>query len=328
MNKAHFIVRKALRQGLAKIYPGPRWADHHIAVSGLPRSGTSWVAKALSLAKGVSYYFEPEHILGPSYMHTYLPLNGFRPDFYNHIRQTLRGGITDEYTLAEQGLRELLLRPFAKTVLVKWVWLTLSVDWIAKHFPDLRVVQIIRHPVPQFLSWRERNWDPGASLKCLLDQPPLMEGPLKSYARVMRKASTFWQKVGAFWGAVSFMQLRAHHSGWFLLEHEWFCLDPDTRFQWLVEKLGLQWNDKIEGFLSPERKIESGPGYGEKRDPRSEVDKWKSQITLQELDELRETIAQFELPFYRNLDPEALCAATLHKDLDFLQDNRYPRLNL
>jgi hypothetical protein len=29
-----------------------------------------------------------------------------------------------------------------------------------------------------------------------------------------------------------------------------------------------------------------------------------------------ETIAHFELPFYRNLDPEALCADTLHKGLD------------
>ena len=34
------------------------------------------------------------------------------------------------------------------------------------------------------------------------------------------------------------------------------------------------------------------------------------------VDELVETIAHFELPFYRNLDTEALCADTLHKSLD------------
>jgi hypothetical protein len=248
-------------------------------------------------------------------MHAYVPQDEFRRDFYAHIQRSLRGGITSEYTLAEQGLREILLAPLARTVLVKWVWLTLSLDWIAKYFPDLQVIQIIRHPVPQFLSWRQRNWDPAVSLNLLLDQPLLMSSPLKRYASVMRKASTFWEKAGAFWGAVSFMQLQAHRSGWFLLEHEWLCLDAHTRFRWLTERLNLQWDDNIEDFLSSKRKIISGPGYGKRRNPRSEVHKWKSEVTQKELDDLMGTIAHFELPFYRNLDPEAHCAGTLHEGL-------------
>ena len=48
----------------------------------------------------------------------------------------------------------------------------------------------------------------------------------------------------------------------------------------------------------------------------SEVHKWKSRVKRHELDELMRIIAHFELPFYRNLDPEALCADTLHKGLD------------
>lgn len=315
MNRIHFLIRKALRQSLVKIYPSSRCARNYIAVSGLPRSGTSWVAKALSLAHGVSYYFEPEHVLDPSYMHAYIPTGESPTGFYAHIQRSLRGGVTDEYTLTEQGLREILLRPFARTVLVKWVWLTLSLDWIAKHFPDLRVIQIIRHPVPQFISWRQRNWDVDFSLNLLLNQPLLMNGPLKPYANIMCEASTFWEKAGAFWSAVSLMQLRAHRSGWFLLEHEWFCLDASARFRWLVEKLGLQWNTEIEDFLSPERRIRSGPGYGKRRDSRSEVHKWKSEVTQKELDDLMGTIAHFELPFYRNLDPEAHCAGTLHEGL-------------
>lgn len=316
MNRGRFIARSAARQILAKVFPSPWWANQQIAVSGLPRSGTSWVAKAISLAHGVSYYFEPEHVLGQSYMHTYQPPEQLRPAFYDHLRKTLRGGVTDEYTLAEQGLRELLSRPFASTVLVKWVWLTLALDWIAQYFPKLQVVQVIRHPVPQFLSWRQRNWDPGDSLNCLLAQPSLMQGPLQPYQMVMRQASTFWEKSGAFWGAVSFMQLRAHRSGWFLVEHEWLCLDTHTRFRWLVENLGLHWNDEIDGFLSPARKIKAGPGYGERRDPRSEVHKWRSHVTRAELAEVREMFAHFELPFYDDLDPQASCTSILHEELE------------
>lgn len=65
-----------------------------------------------------------------------------------------------------------------------------------------------------------------------------------------------------------------------------------------------------------ETKIISGHGYGKKREPMSEVHKWKSKVEQHELDELRETIAHFDLPLYRNLEPEALCADTLHKGLD------------
>lgn len=316
MNRARFITRKTARQIVAKILPGPRWANQQVAVSGLPRSGTSWVAKAISLARGVSYYFEPEHSLGRSYMHTYQPSEQRRSAFYDHLRKTLQGGVTDEYTLAEQGLRELLSRPFASAVLVKWVWLTLALEWIARYFPKLQVVQVIRHPVPQFLSWRQRNWDPGDSLKYLFAQQFLMQGPLQPYQKVMRNASTFWEKAGALWGAVSFMQLRAHRLGWFLVEHEWLCLDAQTRFRWLVKNLGLHWNDEIDGFLSPTREIKSGPGYGERRDPRSEVQKWRSHVTRAELAELREMLAHFELPFYDDLDPQASCASTLHKELE------------
>lgn len=66
-----------------------------------------------------------------------------------------------------------------------------------------------------------------------------------------------------------------------------------------------------------ETKIIFGLGYGKKRDPMSEVHKWKSRVKRHELDELMGIIAHFELPFYCNLDPEALCADTLHKRLDF-----------
>jgi len=131
-----------------------------------------------------------------------------------------------------------------------------------------------------------------------------MQGPLRPYASVMHQAETYWEKAGAFWGAVTYMQLRAHRPGWILLEHEWLCFDANTRFRWLVEKLGLRWNEDIEEFLSPERKTISGPGYGEKRDPKSEIYKWKNSIKSSELQTLRDTLGYFSLPFYPNLDPE------------------------
>ena len=68
MKPVYRHIRPFARQILAKCMPGPVRAKRRIAVVGMPRSGTSWLAKALSLCDGVSYYFEPDQRLGFEYL--------------------------------------------------------------------------------------------------------------------------------------------------------------------------------------------------------------------------------------------------------------------
>lgn len=303
------MLRAPLRQALVGVWPRHPSAKRAIVVAGLPRSGTSWVAKALSLARGVSYYFEPDHNLGKVYHYKYLPVDTEDENLRRHVDASLSGNITDDYVIAEQGIREILRRPFARVVLLKWVWLSLALDWVAERYPDMTIVQIIRHPVPQFLSWAKRDWDPDFSLKMLLAQPALMAGPLSPYAAVMKRADTYWEKAGALWGAVATMQYQAHRPGWFLLEHEWYCTNPEHHFQWLCHQLGLQWRDEIREFLLPDRVRVSGPGYGPRRDPSSEIDKWRGRVSQAQLSELASVLNEFDLPFYRELEPKAFWQA-------------------
>jgi len=271
---------------------------------GLPRSGTSWLAKAISLSPRVSYYFEPDKRLGNEYMYRYLPPGGVDPRLAAFINKSLYGRINDEYTIAEQGLPEILSHPFSKTVLVKLVRLPLALDWLAMQFPDLAVLQIVRHPAPQFLSWRDRKWNPGRALKLLLGQQELMDGPLSPYKDVMRAAGSFWEQAGAFWGAVAKLQLQSHREGWYLFEHEWYCGNAVDRIRWQLEQLGLSWTPEIERFISGGTGRPSGPGYGRHRDSRAEIHKWEDKLTATELQELEATVKYFELPFYPGLDPE------------------------
>lgn len=302
-------IRPASRQLIAAALPGPRWASRRIVVSGLPRSGTSWIAKAMSLAPRVAYYFEPDSVLEGEYWNVFREAGVRDVSLERHIRQAFSGRIHTEYVIAEQGIREMLVAWRANTVLIKWVKLVLCLDWFAVHFPDATVVQTIRHPVPLALSWRPRGWDPGHHLGLMLSQPELIEGPLKPYVSVMQDAETFWEQAGAFWGAISLMQLRQHRPGWFLREHEWYCMEPVDRIRELVDQTGLEWTDKIGRFVLGEDRAASGPGYGENRDPRTEVHKWEKKVTRRELDELESVVRRFDLPFYRGLDPEAFWQA-------------------
>jgi len=299
-------IRPRLRQALARTLPGPVRARRRIAVVGLPRSGSSWLARALSLAPGVAYYFEPERELGPAYYYAYRGASDSDPALLGHVRRSLAGRVVQESAIAEHSLDRLAAVPFAGTVLLKWVRLSLCLEWLNRHFPDLMVVQIVRHPVPQFLSWQARGWNPGRrALSLLLEQEALMDGPLRPFAGVMRSAESYWERAGAFWGAVAHLQWRSHRPRWVLAEHEWYCLDPESRIRGLVECLGLEWGDRIAEFLRPDRARSSGPGYGRRRDPRDEIHKWQGRITALELRELESVLRIFDLPFYPGLDPEA-----------------------
>ncbi len=296
-------IRPTLRQILARICLGRNSPDKFVAVVGLPRSGTSWLAKAISLSKNVSYYFEPEHNLGPEYCYKYLPADKKDDTLYKHIEKSLAGRIFDEYTICEQDFKDIFFQSRADTMLVKWVRFPLCLDWIANNFPDLKVIQIIRHPVPQFLSWAKKGWTPAHNLQFLLNQAELRESQLKPYLSIIEKADNFWEQAGLFWGITAKMQLQSHRRGWYLIEHEWLCLDPENRIRWLLNQLDLNWNSDIAEFLSPYRK-KSGPGYGAPRDSRKEVNKWRNLISSDDFERLSETLQIFNLPFYPNLDPE------------------------
>jgi hypothetical protein len=295
-------VRRNARYALLKVIPGPAAAARRIAVVGLPRSGTSWIAKVIACARNVSYYYEPDVDLPLRYYHT---IHAPPPqDVVQRIDRSLEGKVTDEYVTADMSLWDILARPLAQTVLVKWVRMSMSLAWVAERHPDLTVIQVVRHPVPQFLSWRARGWSPEADLERLRAQTALLEGPLRRHASVIHKAGSYWEKAGALWGAVATMQIAAHRPGWVLREHEWFCLDPLRRFRQLVDWLGLTWTPAAEEFLSPWRRQVCGPGYGPWRDSRQEIRKWEGEITPAELKQLRDTLIQFDLPFYPGLEPE------------------------
>ena len=312
MNRFRFQTRRIARQALVNVLPAPSSPEKVIAITGLPRSGTSWTAKVLALSDRVSYYFEPELVLGSEFRYIYIEPDKKNAPLYENINQTIRGRITDEYTICEHGLKEILTRSFRDRVLIKWVRLSLSLDWIASSFPGVKLIQIIRHPVPLFLSWDRKNWDPSYALNQLLDQETLMAGPLKKYKDIMEGAGSYWEKAAAFWCAVTYMKLLCHRKDWLFIEHEWLCLDPVPRFKWLADKIGFPWNDRMEEFLSPQRRIESGPGYGKSRDSGKEVHKWEKKIRANELREIQWVMDQFGLPFYKNLDPEQCCTEALN----------------
>ncbi|MCB1878013.1 MAG: sulfotransferase [Chromatiales bacterium] len=301
-------VYRAARRMLAQTVPSPVFDTRKIMVVGLPRSGTSWLAKGLSLSPGVSYYFEPDHHWPTHTRYIYLPSDQHSPELHALVRKALEGRVRDEYAVAELDWGGLLKQPLAKTVLTKFVRLPLAVDWLDTQFPQARIAQIIRHPVPLILSWQARGWRPDRQVERLLAQKPLMSKELKPYRFAMTSAEGYWEKAAAFWAATTVRQLNARRPGNLLVQHEWLCQAPQERFGWLYDQLGLEKGEDLSRFLNGNLRKDAGPGYGRWRDPRSEIHKWKDQIDADALRQVKRVAERFELPVYRELDPEDLLA--------------------
>ncbi len=297
-------IRPHGRQLLIKSVP-KLFIKNKVAIVGLPRSGTSWLAKAVSLTERTAYYFEPDQDYDKSCLYPYLDKLQSSTPLERHIKRTFKGNITNEYVIAEQDIKDILMSLIARNLLVKWVRFPFCIGWIKKTFPDIIIVQIIRHPVPLFLSWATRNWDPSYALGTILNQKNLIEGPLKKYQHVMVSAETPWEKAGAFWGASTYMQYHSQVDKSLFRTHEWYCENPKERITWLINKIGLVENKSLYGFLSQNRGTKPGPGYGEPRNSMDEINKWYGKIDKNDYQQLIGIINQFDFPFfeYFNVTP-------------------------
>src|SRR3954454_17900073 len=238
-----------------------------VVVSGIPRSGTSWVAKTLSFAPGYTYYREPDnsdHVAGaePWFRFRYLPEGVTDDAFAAHMGRALEGGIATPATMAEApglllgrlptrvrdaiGARVPALYLRKPGVLLKLIHCNLALEWIAGAAPSARQIVVLRHPCGTFASWRRQGWTP--DVKRLLDDERLVADHLSPYAELIEGAQSVWERAGAFWGAVTLVVTKQleQHPAWLPVQHEWLCQEPVDRFRLLYDAAGLTWTDEAE----------------------------------------------------------------------------------
>ena len=255
--KPYYWLRHSARVFLAQTLPGPPRHARALIVIGTPRSGTSWLARTLSQSKGVAYYYEPDRQLVesiPYYRARYLTGADQDDHLKTEADRMFHGKYCTGRTIWGSSLGQLLAVPVAQTVLLKWVWLVGCLEWLAANYPNVRVIKIVRHPIKQFLSWRDRGWTP--NIDQFLKEESLTSGPLNPYVDLCRGATTYWQTAACFWGITTLLLHRTHPSGWVMKEHEWYQKDRVARVRQLFDELNLDWNDRIESGLmeDPHRK--------------------------------------------------------------------------
>lgn len=297
-----------------------------LLIAGVPRSGTTWIGRALGHTENTAYVNEPDGFRDPLAFRTMLT-HGENPvlepgqpapDVDALWRGAFAGGqpagtVRDRLARAlyertpldtlraararghAEGLAGLAARlavarvavPGARVV-VKSVQSALALEWIADRFQP-RVLIIERNPLNVLSSWNELG-----------------------YVRNPRETAAVSAYAKQRWGIdppgddATHLALQAFHFGvltsalreaadphpdWLRTRHEDLCIDTVPRFRALAADAGLVWGDDAERFLTESDR--EGTPYRTQRRTEEQPDRWRDRLDADQVTIIRETLARF-----------------------------------
>lgn len=177
-----------------------------VLLSGIGRSGTTWLSNILNYDNRYRSLFEPfhpqhgielrEHITNAMYL---------RPDTVDEpLKQgfvdLLSGNMMNDYVDQDNADN------YGKRILLKSIRLNTMLPWLHANLPEVPLVYIARHPASVIASQMRLGW--GASQKNherLLNQPDLIEDFLSPFVDLMQSASDDFEYRLYFWCANNYV---------------------------------------------------------------------------------------------------------------------------
>jgi hypothetical protein len=274
----------------AQPIPAGRVPTGGLLVTGLPRSGTSWVGKMLEASDEVVYVNEPmnpQHppghspgVLDARVTHRFQYISDEDDEQWRRafertlaLRYQVRAELRQNrsaYDLARmakyatsftagrlRGRRAMLDDPFA----------VFSTGWLSQQMGCESVV-LVRDPVSFVGSWRALNWS--IHFHELLEQPALVRDHLGPYVDRMRAlvGSTDWlARTCLLWEATYDVVDRAFRDlpGVHLISYEGLVQDPMGGFADLYRRCGLTWSGNAEELVREATTEKAGAEHGSHR---------------------------------------------------------------
>lgn len=308
-----------------------------LLITGLPRSGTTFVGKVLS---------QPENIfnIGEPFLHqvgTYHHYPYYRSETPEGIRYDQLLSSIFEYQKLWQyrmkkfewsiaGLRRYVLGSRRTLEYFRGWWNTqvrgregrlmvkephaLMLTFPAVQDLDCQVLVLVRHPGGQVSSKLSLGWtDERDRPRSLLDQPKLIEDYLGWLPDVLeRKERSTVEDLGLMWRAqydvlLNYLEEVGDSEQFRIVRHEDVCLNPFEQFSELYDWANFTWTQEITAMISdltntdnPTERSESTDPHQHRlrRDSSTVVDVWKKRLSHKQIQELREITEPVSSKFY------------------------------
>lgn len=270
-----------------------------LVVAGSPRSGTTWIAQALSGLPGSAVLFEPLHLdavpearaAGFSWR-THVTDVADWASGEAFLRRVFRGDILNQWTVREISLRSALTAEF---LIVKFVRANRMLGWIARTFPIRAPLLVLRHPCAVVASRiRKGDWRHVA-------RPEVPHGLTiaAELQTAIDRLETVEERLAADWALDSYLLLSSPTPHpWQLVFYEHLVLD----FRKEIEKVCHHWQLDVPARIEVRAQTRSSVTH---RSGISGVAGWRQQLSGDQIRRILDVTAAFGLDFYtERLEPD------------------------
>jgi hypothetical protein len=303
-----------------------------ILVTGVGRSGTTWVASTLAVASGAALLREPDTVDAGAFAMRALRGLGMNPmigAYEEGPRDLVRlwdaaFGAPVRYVRGQQRIADVFFNRSSpvqrkdtchpvQPVVTPSLRLAaaFAVPW-RNPGTDHQVVKSIR--LPFAVEWVSARWHPAVivcrrhPLDVIASQfelghesnlqwlPPAARAIATDRYGIV-EPSAYDMLGGMSWRvALSMSALddacRAHPE-FHVVDHEVLCRDPRAEFHSLFDAIGLEWGDEVESFI--EQSNRPGEGYETNRIASDQSGKWRARMTPDDARAAAAVIAQFPI---------------------------------
>lgn len=297
-----------------------------VLVAGLPRSGTSWVCRAIGRARGAVFVHEPDgdheafavrakrgygrHIAlepgdaAPDYERLWAGAfaGGDRlPNLRARVAERLfetaplrdrsaaRRGEPTSWRLRTALALSVPPGPVAaEHVVAKSVHAALAIEWIDAHFAPAIVV-VERDPRNVIASWLEHGIGGDRAENAQLAQTAQRRWGIGAPPA---DAPKIVQRTFVFGVLATSLREAAHrHPEWLVVSHDELCIDPRRSFRAVVARLGIEWDAAIDDYLDASNV--DGAGFRTKRATAEQPDNWRTRLAADDVARLTDELARF-----------------------------------
>ena len=302
-----------------------------VLVTGIHRSGTTWLASALNAGGRFRMVGEPfnpvnaQHYglpLPQAYYHVPSPQETFYAGKLAHIagdNYRLRDAI-DRFKMAPHlWARIAILKNFVlhstkfrkQDVLFKDPIAFFNANFFSRQ--GFKIIVTIRHPAAFVGSLLKMNWT-HLDARILSSQPELTAryglGRYAEEIEIRSKTGDFISKASLFWKILYdvCLQYRNQNPDWHFCKHEDISIHPETELEAICAYLGIDFDASMREFVtrttSPSNPIDNvSRGHHQLyRNSRANVKLWKQRLTSDQITYLYEDTYQIASAFYQDSD--------------------------
>jgi hypothetical protein len=296
--------------------------NNPILITGIHRSGSTWMGKIFEIAPELRYVHEPfnftKHSHAPFdtwfyYVNDATPvekvseiesyLKSFQqwslPDLVSRIQKTKYPGQVRDAVIDQ--IHRKTRRPLFKDPIA-----IMSSEWFYKHLAS-EVIVSIRHPAAFVASLKVNDWH--FNFENFLKQENLMNDKLFAFKREIeqqvKKRGNITEQGILLWNCVysvvqGFKTSYVNTPEWSFVRHEDVSLDPLNTFEHLFKKHRLTFTPKVKAaILSSTQSTEK---QYLARNSKDNITSWKERLTAEEIARIKEGTKEVWPLFYSEKD--------------------------